>query len=248
MLKRIISIILLLLIVLVSTTGCFLYEMYKSNQELKKLPELEYDENRNVIYNGSVYERIYRGSLTPYSFKGPYHTIARAEYWGIQHSVLAFGIEDFGEHIYIDNFSFLAGGSEFLKSGFEFPDYLNIQVSGIFIDSEYGAIHGVDVFVDVDEKPLFLKDVLTSTDITLAGEQTLAYMDVYFTDYQTIYLRSARLYIINDEVYVGIYGYTRDKYNNDTNTIIYTPQDQHFKVNDEYQELFKNAIKELDNN
>ena len=246
MLKRIISIILLLLIVLVSTTGCFLYEMYKSNQELKQLPELEYDENRNVIYNGCVYEEINSDTLL-YSFKGPFHDIARAEYWGMQHSVRAVGIEDFGEHIYIDNFDGFWGGSGYLKSGFEFPDFLSIQVSGIFIESEYGAIYGVDVFADIDEKPLFLKDVLTSTDITLAGEQTLAYMDVHFTDYQTIYLRSARLYIINDEVYVRIYGYTRDR-NNDKNIMIYIPQDHIFKVNDEYQELFKNAIKELDNN
>jgi hypothetical protein len=242
MLKRIISIILLLLIVLLSTTGCFLYEIYQSSQELKQLPQLEYDENRNVIYNDSVYEEIHPNML-PYGFKGPYHDIARGEYWGIPYSIQAVGIEDFGEYIYIDNLALFWGGSGYLKSGFEFPDYLNTQVSGIFINSEYGTFYGVDVFADVDENPLFLKDVLVSTDIALTEQQNLAYMNVHFTDYQTIYLSGASLYIWNDEVYVEIQEWIRDK-DNDTNTFIYTLQRFLFKVNDEYQELFKNAIAE----
>ena len=239
MLKRNVCIVLLLVLILANMTACTLYEIYQEEREIQKLPDAIFDENGDIVYNGSVYKEmnIYD---TPFKYKSTGKQILKTETWLGIAPVCGWGEEDFGVPVIMVIMSTTLGPFKYLKSDFEFPDYLTTECSGIFVNDDYASDYGVDIFANIEKSPLFLKDILLTVDNVevndIYREYTYySYINVHFTDYQTIFF-CADLYIYNDKAYVVIV----EKHIEET----YEHVSSVYKFNDEYQELFINAIKQ----
>jgi hypothetical protein len=228
----------LLFAIVFSCVGCIFFDIYREQQEIEKLPYLEYDGEGNIIYNEGIYRLENVEFYSPYGFlSSKFQPIAQEEYWGVPGAVFACGKEDFGEHVYISVFHSDPGGREYLKSDFVFPNYMTETFSKILIRRNPSSTKTIDLSKYLTGNHLTLGDLITPCDMYFQ-QNTIAhlYLDVYFTNYQTIYLSCAHVFIYNEQVYVRIADYKNYSNGASLNT---------YRVNDQYQELFKNAIAEL---
>lgn len=205
-------------------------------QEIKKLPYLEYDNDGNVVYSGKIYKEDNVSAYAPYEFLiSKCQPIAQEEYWGFPTEVLGCGKEDFGEYVYISVCPSEPGGREYLKSDFIFPNYLTAEVREIYISNDIATTQ-YNILEDVlQDNNITLNDLVVPIGDSI-NKRVDAYLDIYFSDYQTIYLCAVGVYIYNDNIYLKISDYK--DYSDGAPLITYI-------VKDEYQELFKNAMEQI---
>ena len=228
MTKRIIVFFLLLGYVLVYFTGCgFIYDLYTSQQEIKKLPELEFNEDGDVVYNGCIYKEFWIYGTTFYFKNGD--AIAQKEYWGTRISVDGYGMQDFNEYVYISPGESW-GQRDYLKVGFEFPDYLDVKWDSIHISYVQGYSEGITVDNFFDTNELSLRDISTEVNYENFYDEIEENwcMDIQLTEYESLYLRNLFLYRRGGKLYLSV-------------------ENGIYLINDEYQVYFENAIKELEN-
>ena len=238
--KRVILFILLLSQILISFNGCALVvETYKDIQEIKQLPPLERDEKGNIIYNSCVYEEIY--VFDNFRFKEG-HPIAQTKFWGMLTEVLAYGIEDFGEYVFIQIGIGSAGTTHYIKSGFEFPNHMLMECSGMEIRCTPGSNKPVNITDIFEKNALTLNDITDEVNIDNFYEKVEEKLDVtiYFSNYETIYMTGVGLAIREGKLYFSIFipGYVEG----DTKVHAYL---RRYMIKDEYQIYFENAIEEL---
>ena len=192
--KQKVALILLITYVLSCFTSCIIYETCDEIQRIKSLPHVVYDDNSNILYNGSTYIASHN-PINPFGFKSEGYPIAQTEYWGLPDAVMAYGIEDFGEYVYLDLSGF-AGQDVYYKSDFEFPDYLAMKCSGIYLSLDCSQIKGEKIIDLSNNDNLYLKDILIESNLDNYDHTNWkAYVKVHFADYQTIYLDRASLYL-----------------------------------------------------
>lgn len=250
--KQVIIIFVLVAFAFLTLTGCL---MTTSDwKEWNSLPELEYDENGNVIYNGCIYEEM-TGYGLPYEFTGSTKRVAKSGYWGLHTFAEGWGYEDFGEYIAIsDGLWPFAGSSIYLKRGFEFPDYSTLTVNAIGVESpdhEY-IKHEISDGIPFNE-------LCTETDIEIYNlcregfwvevengvyEYQAFWLYIYFEEYQNIYLTHLSLFVHENDIYFLI-----SESNNYTYSFEGEIQNKEtlYRINDEYRDLFMDVINELDN-
>lgn len=250
--KKVITIFVLIAFALSTLTGCMM--TVSDWKEWQSLPELEYDENGNVIYNGCTYKEMTRYGL-PYEFKGPTKRVAQSGYWGLHTFAEGWGYEDFGEYIIItDGLYPFAGSSAYLKRGFEFPDYSTLTVNAIGVESpDYEYIKH-----EISDGILF-NELCTETDIEIYNlcregfwvevengfyEYQAFWLYIFFEEYQNIYLSKLKLFVYENDIYIYIY---------ESNNYIYSfegeiqNKETLYRINDEYRDLFMNLMNEVDN-
>lgn len=241
--KRNIAILILIFLVLFSCVGCEFYEVIcddiQRQHQISKLPDIDYDNEGNIVYNGCIYRYSEYFWSTSYSFAlGEYEYVAKTKSDLIYPyaPVIAEGVEDFGEHVYI-HFTPWYMEQEYIKSDFVFPNHMDIEIDDIYM-TKSGNSYDKRVLNNENDAKLCLNDILTEVDSSEIANETLLKelrVNVNFADYQSFCLRRIYLYVINDVVYVSI-GYFDSEGN-----IVHGV----YRVNNEYQELFMNTIAEL---
>ena len=241
--NRTIAILILILLVLSSCVGCEFYEVIRDDiqrqHQISKLPDVEYDDDDNIIYNNCIYRRNDNFLSTNYSFDlGKYEYVAKSKGDLIYPyaPVIARGVEDFGEYVYMCHTPFIMT-LEYIQSDFVFPDHLNLKIDDVYIERD-SDFYNKSILNGESYNNLCLNDILIEVDSMEIANETLLKelrVNVNFADYQSFCLRRIFLYMIDDVVYVDI-GYFDPEYN-----VVHGV----YRVNDEYQELFKNAIAEL---
>lgn len=250
--KQVIIIFVLIAFAFSTLTGCL---MTTSDwKEWKSLPELEYDENGNVIYNGCIYEQM-TGVGSPYAFTGSTKRVARSGYWGLRTFAEGWGYEDFGECIAIsDGLLSFAGSSTYLKRGFEFPDYSTLTVNKIGVESpnyEYKELKISDsicfnelcIEADIEIYNLCRENLWVEVKNGIHEYQAF-WVNVHFEEYQSIYLQHLSLFVHENDIYILIsesnnYTYSFDGEIQYNNTL--------YRINNEYRDLFMDVMNELDN-
>ena len=250
--KQVIIIFVLISFVFSTLTGCL---MTTSDwKEWKGLPELEYDENGNVMYNGYIYEKM-TGFGLPYEFTGSPKRVARSEYWGMRTFAEGWGYDDFGEYIAIsDGLWPFAGSSIYLKRGFEFPDYSTLTVNKIGVESpnyEYKELKISDsicfnelcIEADIEIYNLCRESFWVEAKNGIYEYQAF-WVSLYFEEYQNIYLTNLSLFVYENDIYFLIsesnnYTYSFEGEIQYNNTL--------YRINNEYRDLFMDVINEFDN-
>ena len=228
MVKRSIFLALLISQILLLFSSC---GFVRENRETKKLPELQYDDKGNVIYNENVYEKfdfMINTPHTPFRFKNPIK-IARTEYWGFTTIVKGYGFDDFGEIVYIEENIDMPGGNSYIKSDFEFPILWDLTLDGIYIHSGYlSTSDDVEVYNFADDT-VNLNQIVTEVVIDNYDNLVLkGYFCIAFKGYKNLRVDAQRLYLYNDILYIHIDGHGN------------------YKINDEYNMYFLKAIEELE--
>ncbi len=234
--KRFLAFIVLITIILSSFSSCIFYDMYQEKQMLKDLPKIERDEDGNFIYNGSTYVEdpyLTYGVNTGYTFiVETGHTVGHWEGDFSIHPVTAFGIEDFGEDICLRimaEFPMPARYWYYIKSDFEFPDYTTLKLSNIYWGENYTHQQNDVEVINFGENDVWLEDIMTEVDESeFPSNQWKGRIHIFFKDYRTIYLTETYLYELDDELYLRIGSFTQEG--------------KLYKINDEYVDVFKNAI------
>ena len=231
MIEKIISLVLLVAIIVFSCSGCSLYNYYQQTQDLKKLPQVERDESGNLILNGNSYIAPNGRDSIFDVIPEKRQTIAHIQTEFSANAVYGYGIEDFNEYICLEMYSALPNSRNvFWKSDFEFPNYMTSICSKIYLGSYYEHSNSdIEVMSYEEGNNLSLEDIMTEVYELDPFLEVKGYIHIFFIDYQTIYLRGATLYQCNNELYV---------------CFDLTVNGKMYKVNDEYQEVFKNAIAE----
>ena len=232
--KRILVFLILIAQVLSTFTGCdFIYR--KNREKYADLPYMKYDEHGHLIYNGIEYE---------YAF-GPFyndcgiifengHEILKFESWfGFLQTARGYGIEDFGEYVFIDTGS-LYGREKYIKVGFEFF-YMMEKIDYITIRDPFDYTDETKIIDIFSNNNLSLKDIVTLDegvdwyDLT----ETIGYADFHFLNYSTYVNSMIRCW--ESEWYINVY---------DIGSYYYTC----YRINDEYKSYFEDAILQFEIN
>ena len=230
--KRFLALSILIIIVLSSFSSCILYEIYQEKQMLKGLPRIERDADGNFIFNGSTYVQTELIDGVYGFVQKTGRTVGHWEGDFSIHPVTAYGAEDFGEEICLEilgEFPMPSRYWYYIKSGFEFPDYTELKLSNIYLGSN--SVHeDTDIeIIDFGQNDVLLENIMTEVDkFEYSDEQRKGYVHMFFKDYQSIYLWRCYLYELNEELYLRIGSFTTDA--------------KFYKINDEYVDVFKNAI------
>ena len=232
MTEKIISLVLLVIIIIFSCSGCSLYNYYQQIQELKELPQVEHDESGNLILNGNTYiDPNGRDSIFDV-VPEKRQIIAHIQTEFSANAVYGYGIEDFNEYICLEIYSALPmSRNVFWKSDFEFPKHMTSACSKIYLGSYFEhADSDIEVMSFKEGDNVSLEDIMVEVDELNPSREKKGYIHIFFVGYQTIYLRGATLYQYNNELYIRI---------------DLTVNGKAYKINNEYQELFKNAIEQI---
>lgn len=232
MMKQLISLVLFAIIITLSCGSCSIYDYHQETQELKKLPQVEQDENNNLILNGNIYinpngqDSIFDVVLETRS------TIAHMQAEGFTNAVYGYGMEDFNENVCLEIYSTLPmSRNVFWKSNFNFPNHMTSACSKIYFGSYYEhSDFDIEVMSFEEGDNLSLEDIMTEVDELDTSRETKGYIHIFFVDYQTIYLRGATLYQYNNELYIRF---------------DLTVNGKMCKINDEYKKLFIDAINKM---
>ena len=241
-LKNLLCLILLVASVF-SFSSCF------SNVDMS-LPKAVFDEDGNILYNGKVYlseSSIGRPMflhLYPLAFKNHTLIMRKTIPQGFQVPVYGYGLEDFGEYVYLFNYaSMFYEEGNYLKEDFVLPDYWILTIQSIsFTDFEIRSSSFIPHEITDKKYDEVLADkVLKITDIVDLNSglpeaiycdphnpiaELLCFIDIYFNEYQTIYLDSAQVYRYSDNLYLSI-------------------GDMIYMIKSEYVALFENALNNL---
>lgn len=240
--KHNIAILILIFLVLFSCVGCefckVIYDDIQEQHQISKLPDIEYDNEGNIVYNGCIYRRSDYFWFTSYSFAlGEYEYVAKTKSDLIYPyaPVMAMGIEDFGEHVYIHFIPWYTD-QEYIKSDFVFPNHMDIEIDNIYV-SKNGRSYDESIRNSENSEDLCLNDILTEVDSSEIAnvKPSEIKVRVIFENYQAFCLDHISLYMANDAIYLSI-GY----FDSEGNVVHGV-----YRVNNEYQKLFMNTIAEL---
>ena len=214
-----------------SHSSCSISDYFQEIQNLKELPKVEHDNNNNLMLNGNIYINPNGQDSIFDVVPEKRYTIAHIQSNISVNAVYGYGIEDFDEYICLEIYSILPMSKNlFWKSDFEFPNHMTSTCSKIYFGSYYKhSDSDIEVMSFEECNNLSLEDIMTEVYELDPYREAKGYIHIFFVDYQTIYLRGATLYQYNNELYVRI---------------DLTVNGKTYKINDEYQKLFINAIKQ----
>ena len=230
------------ILVLTSCVGCEFIEVIRNDiqrqHQISKLPDIEYDNEGNIVYNGCIYRRSEYFWYTSYSFslgKSKYIAKTKSDLIYPYAPVVAEGEEDFGEYVYL-RFTPWYTELEYIKSDFVFPNHMDIEIDNIYV-SKNGRSYDESILKGENSADLCLNDILTEVDASEVANVKLSEIKarVIFENYQAFCLDHISLYMASDAIYLSI-GYFDLEYNVVHGVYI---------VNDDYQEAFKNAIEQI---
>lgn len=250
--KKTIRIVCLMLVVFILTgcTGNFGRDVNSATHIVGSVfkPEIERNEDDNIVYNGNVYSTKYRASdsfiADYYSYSADFRErfgveknkiIAHGEYYLFGNPFYIIGEKDFGDAVITAaHGDILDYPSYRIKDGFELPDIESCEISSIFIDDRYGFNWKDDVqvceFESNDSKFLFdiidKESMLTYQDIKSLSTEKQGYVIFDLKEYETFYIGFLAVLKIDDSYYV-------------------TYKEDYYRIVDEYQIDFKNAISRL---
>jgi len=240
--KRAIAILILIFLILFSCVGCEFYKVISDDiqrqHQISKLPDIDYDNEGNIVYNGCIYRYSEYFWYTSYSFalgKSEYVAKTKSDLIYPYAPVVAAGGEDFGEHVYI-HFTPWYMEQEYIKSDFVFPNHMDIEIDDIYM-TKSGNSYDKSVLSGENDANLYLNDILTEVDSLEIANIKLSEIKarVVFENYQAFCLDNIGVYVVNDVIYLTI-GYFDSEYNVVQGV---------YRVNNEYQKRFKNTVAEL---
>ena len=199
-------------------------------------PQLVYNEDRDIVFNGEIYERLPR--TNSYGFLNKEPMIFRKGSIGIKTTIHSIGMIDFGEIVCFLIYTNIE--CVYFKKGFVFPDCDNDEIEKVVIsDMHYDNNPKNNMIVKQFNESLYLNDMIDCETALVEGNEWInrscsAY--ITFKNYKEIMLSDLWIYEYKDEIYLEI----RDATPHNRS---YNPYNK-YKVRDEYQELFKSAINE----
>ena len=232
--KHFITLILLLSLITSTLSGCVNSSKYDG------YPSLEFDEDGNPIYNGNVY---FISLDSNYELLNTVPIAKQPGFLGLGTRLSeGAGLEDFGEIVFIKGYSTTVAGSDiYIKEGFNLPARDDDEIENISF--RYG-VDGNRIQKHFDES-VQLDDMIDfEKSFNFKGEWShqYCYAEITFKNYREFMLSHMALYEYNNDIYIEYRDVIPE--NRKIDNVIYGDQFCMYKVREEYQQFFKDAINE----
>ena len=220
--------ILISIVMLLSFSGCI---YFGSSIDFDKLPEVEYVEG-GFIWNGDRYIETEIYNDKGFILNSEVVPIAKIEtFYGNWMSIDAIeGVEDY-------NILSATIYRYYLKEGVQLPKVYRCTLDGITLESSFwvdGERVRAKVVVDLFDEPFVMQDVLEEDYIVWGPKQVSAICRLNLRDYSSFTSEFIDLVEEQGELYIRC-----------QSVISESGQEEHYKVKDEYQQSFREALNKL---
>ena len=222
--------------ILSSFSGCA-YFVYGDYPFLEKV-----EGSSALIYNNSKY--IYTQTIKPnYGYKAEYSLnyldltmVGKVKDKGSPISLVYTSNFDGEENFLYIKGSALSRSGIWVKESFEFPDIYSSEIENIFVGEDYytSETEAQRIYLSLEEKGLTYHNIIDTDSAELVLDEELEILAHSFFELKNYkYLKVG---------YLGIFAIESDLY---VSNNFGEEGETYHKINNEYQEVFRNAIEEL---